>query len=184
MLSRTLAITTMAAALLWGCTGDGNDADPALDDRPNANGSASAPDTTAAPDAAGAEADPDVSMGLTSGWTAEITGADNAELPTAGGPAVLVSRTPVETTLTGMVGQSGGALTIGLQTFEVGENTANHFNLGFRLQRYRCISENVVVTLSQIEPKPKGTFSGPVSCEDLAGEADPIDATVSGEIAG
>lgn len=184
MPSRTLAIATIAAVLLWGCNSDGNDADPEADDRPTASSSTSAPDATPAPDAPDPEADAEVSTSITSGWTAEITGADDAELPTASGPAVLVSRTPVQTTLTGMVGQSGGALTIGLETFEVGETTANDFNLGFQLQRYRCISQNVVVTLTQVEPKPKGTFSGPVSCEDLAGGADPIDATVSGEIAG
>lgn len=180
---RTLAIATIASALLWGCTSDGNDADPEPDDRPTASNSASAPDTTAAPDAPDPDADTEVSTSLTSGWRAEITGAEDAELPTAGGPAVLVSKTPAQTTLTGMVGQSGGALTIGLETLEVGENAAHDFNLGFQLQRYRCTSQSVVVTLTQVEPRPKGTFSGPVSCEDLADGADPVDATVSGEVA-
>lgn len=184
MPSRTLAIAMMAAALLWGCTGDGNDADTGLDDRLDASTSAGAPDTTARAVGPGPDAEPGVSMGMASGWSAEITGADAADLPSAGGPAVLVSRTPGRTTLTGMAGQSGSSLTIGLETLGVGENRATDFNLGFLLERYRCISQRVVVTLTQVEPKPKGTFSGPVSCEDLADGAGPIDATVSGEIAG
>lgn len=185
MPSRTLAIATMAAALLWGCNGDGGNADPSPRDTPNASNSTSESGATATPNDPDRDGNPSVSMDIASGWSAEITGADDAaELPTTGGPAVLVSRTPAQTTITGMVGQGGGSLTIGLKTFEVGENTAHDFNLGFRLQSYRCISQRVVVTLTQVEPKAKGTFSGPVSCEDLAGVEDPVEATVSGEIAG
>jgi len=184
MPNRTLATVTMAAALLWGCGGDGTNADPVPGDSPNASFSTSESGATAPPGSPSRDDDSGVSVGISRGWSAEVSGADEAELPTAGGPAVLISRTPAQTTLTGMVGQSGGSLTIGLKTFEVGENTAHDFNLGFRLQRYRCIGRQVVVTLTQVEPKPKGTFSGPVRCEDLAGGADPVDATVSGEIAG
>lgn len=184
MPNRTLAIATMAAALLWGCAGDGGNVDSSSDNSPNANRPTSESGTSAATSVPNRDGDPAMSTGIARGWSAEITGADDAGLPTAGGPAVLVSRTPGQTTLTGMTGQSGGSLTIGLKTFDVGENTAHDFNLGFRLERYRCIGRQVVVSLTQVEPKPKGTFSGPVRCEDLAGGTDPVDATVSGEIAG
>lgn len=184
MPNRTLAIATMVAALLCGCSGDGGNADPRPRDTPNASSSTRESGETAAPNASGRDGDPGVNMDIASGWNAEITGADDARLPTTGGPAVLVSRTPAQTTITGMAGQSGASLTIGLETFEVGENTAHDFNLGFQLQRYRCISQQVVVTLTQVEPDAKGTFSGPVRCEDLAGGAEPVDATVSGKIAG
>lgn len=130
MPSRTLAIATMAAALLWGCTGDGGTVDSSSDDSPNASRSTSESGATAAASDSDRDGDPAVSTGIARGWSAEIMGADDADLPAAGGPAVLVSRSPAQTTLTGMVGQSGGSLTIGLKTFAVGENTAHDFNLG------------------------------------------------------
>ena len=154
------------------------------ENRPAASSPAGSMGIAAPTDAAGSDAEQPVSVGVTRGWSAEVMGVHDAELPTVGGPAMLVSRTPAQTTITGMVGQTGGSLTIGLETFEVGKHSAHDFNLGFQLQRYRCISQQVVVTLTQVEPRPRGTFSGPVRCEDLAERADPMDATVSGEIAG
>lgn len=121
------------------------------------------------------------------GWSAQVTGADELQLPAPGGPVMVVGQSPEGATLTGVTDANGASLTAGFPgaTLDVGEFTAGRFKIGWSFApTAECVGSAVAFTITQAEPRMIGTFEGDVTCSDTPNRAQVIEATVSGEFQG